>query len=796
MSLAHKIGAIVGVLSLGMLSQAVVGGLHAWRGVQDQFYAGRINAVAQVLVDAASDLAVERTAAARVIADPGGAEGGFIQRAHAKRNEAMARLDEGIAGLRSLNVPDLNGPMTAVLDQLHVVDGLRSGLDRLAVEKKRDPAVNLRKEWAPAVNDLITAIIDLNMAVEDALPETVSPDLISIFELRVDYWRISEYTNRQRQVLGDVIAARGLLTTEQRATTFRADGVISNAWVAASRRSERISPALADVAQGALDVFNGDFETQREAIYGAGTSFGAYPVTMDQWLTAATEAIDAVQVAGQAVARAAAEEIEQETGTAYAELWLAAAIGLFAILMAIGAALFGQFYVARPIVRTTTAMDAIAHGDLKFEISGQHRSDEIGRLSQTLVMLRDAAAERNALRAEQAKAEERNQNARRQALQEMADTIDASSREALAEVGALAEALMGDAADLKTYSGHVCTNAETASTATHQVLDNAQRVAASAEQLAASIQDIGRKVGESTDIANTAVERARETQGVVARLSDVGDSIGEVVKLIGEIADQTNLLALNATIEAARAGEAGKGFAVVAGEVKSLAQQTASSTADIQARVSEIQSVSRQAASAISGVGSTIEDMNTITRSVAEAIEEQMSATHDIARNVNQSSDATQQVASLIRAVADEAGSAKASASTVETTSRTMSAAVTEFGTTVTRLVRTSTADTDRRVHERFELAVHVDTNVGGAGVNTVMLDVSKSGARLQAIDGARVGQSITVDVPRTQYRWFGKVVSLSDRGVHVQFDAEQTIDIHTLQAMSHDDHLRANAAE
>src|SRR5262249_37712900 len=103
--------------------------------------------------------------------------------------------------------------------------------------------------------------------------------------------------------------------------------------------------------------------------------------------------------------------------------------------------------------------------------------------------------------------------------------------------------------------------------------------------------------------------------------------IGEVVKLINEIAGQTNLLALNATIEAARAGDAGKGFAVVASEVKTLAGRTAKATEEISAQISAIQQATKVSVQAIQQITDTISAVNQNAPAIASAVEQQGAAT-------------------------------------------------------------------------------------------------------------------------------------------------------------------------
>src|SRR5262249_55372146 len=144
---------------------------------------------------------------------------------------------------------------------------------------------------------------------------------------------------------------------------------------------------------------------------------------------------------------------------------------------------------------------------------------------------------------------------------------------------------------------------------------------------------ISQHLSQTLDIVSNAVAEAEATSDKYAGLVQVADKIGDVVKLIQNVAGQTNLLALNATIEAARAGEAGRGFAVVASEVKSLAVQTAKATEEIARHIVAVQGSTHGTIGVIQTIRERMREINARTSGASASVEEQSKATVEITEN-------------------------------------------------------------------------------------------------------------------------------------------------------------------
>jgi methyl-accepting chemotaxis protein len=324
-----------------------------------------------------------------------------------------------------------------------------------------------------------------------------------------------------------------------------------------------------------------------------------------------------------------------------------------------------SWLIARDVLgalkRQQNQMQSIANGSLGEAVGETERGDEIGRMAETLEMLRQTATTARTLEAEQAQLKQQAETGKRDALIALADRFDASVGQLVGLMAAGSTELEATAQSMTGTAERTNHQAAVVSSAAAEASTRVQTVASAAEELTAAIGEISRQVAQSAKITDRAVENARHTNTIVRALADGAQQIEHVVELISKIAGQTNLLALNATIEAARAGETGRGFAVVATEVKSLAGQTAEATKEIGTRIAQIQGATREAVGAIQGITATIEEVSAIAATIASSIEEQGVATAEIARNVTQTAQATQEVTTNIggvSAAANETGGA------------------------------------------------------------------------------------------------------------------------------------------
>ncbi|MBF0518088.1 MAG: methyl-accepting chemotaxis protein, partial [Nitrospirae bacterium] len=179
-------------------------------------------------------------------------------------------------------------------------------------------------------------------------------------------------------------------------------------------------------------------------------------------------------------------------------------------------------------------------------------------------------------------------------------------------------------------------------------------IARNASSIATSAIDTAKEAKEGESIVNKSINEVKgiaqtvgESAGLISSLGERSKQIGDIVKVIKDIADQTNLLALNAAIEAARAGEQGRGFAVVADEVRKLAERTAKATSEISTMIISIQDETEMAVSSMDGATRMVEAGVENVSSAGESLHKIVASISSLQVMVEQIASATEEMSTV-----------------------------------------------------------------------------------------------------------------------------------------------------
>ncbi len=321
--------------------------------------------------------------------------------------------------------------------------------------------------------------------------------------------------------------------------------------------------------------------------------------------------------------------------------------------------------ISKPIVEATLFAEKIANGDLTEKLI-LNRSDEIGRLSASLNSMAENLKDIIVDLSDKTKYLASSSKDLFSTSVDMVDSIKYVSKQAnklekesehiLEKTETVASAIEQSASNIQEVSHiseNIKSNTEVMDKHANILLDKMVSVSSAIEEMNATVSEISKNTMEAASISDSASSQAFKTETRMRELTNMANTIGEIVGIIKEIAAQTNLLALNATIEAASAGEAGKGFAVVANEIKHLAQQTADATEKITEQVRGVQDSVKNSSNDIHSVLEIINNLNDINNGIASALEEQSATINEVSSSMIETSDATKLTVGSINEVKD-----------------------------------------------------------------------------------------------------------------------------------------------
>ncbi len=756
------------LLAAGMILFAVQGLRDAWSGLQHARRTQALAASDRALYQAANAIRSNRgLAQAALLAEdePRQTVARFVADSDAKLQSVFQEVTPDL-------VPGIEPQLVAIRTEVSRVGSLSTALAAIAERPRSQRRLEDTQSWYAASGAVVAALSNLSgrIAGEARIADPVVGEFVIA---RQESWAARVALGDECALVRPLFGGTAPLKPEQRERVAGLRGAANADLALLDELMRRAgTPAgLSTARQAAASVIQ-DAWKQRDAGYA--TLGTPQQLPGEVWekicqapfvavLKIGDAALDGMAVYAASVRAAARTQLEKS----------------IAALLAVGLTLAGGLMlmhsrIVKPVGNLTTAIRRLAARDFTTKVTALHHRDEFGAMASVLEELRQSAGSAEWLAAEQVTARA-SRDQQRAVMERHTQDFGGSISAVMASLASSAEAMRVASEAMAKAAKAVNVEARGTAQGADRSSEDLTAVATAVEELTSTVAEIARQMAASGEISRQAVQQAKASQGTMESLSEATARIGDVVRLISQIAGQTNLLALNATIEAARAGDAGKGFAVVAGEVKALATQTAKATADIGSQIETVRVATKDALAAMGEISSIIGRIDEVSVAISAAVEQQSATTREIASSIQAVSSATTNTVQSMQHVVEVAEQAGRTSGDVLAGAANIGRDADRLRTEIDQFVEVIRSDAGERRRSKRVAAEGklVTLHAPGRDAKVALHDLSSDGASVICDWPLAAGTVIEMDLPDGGGQVTGHVIRSDGHEVALVFSRD-----------------------